>query len=106
MIDGDADDKASESWAEMLLQGCVDGDHRRAGTGRTRTFRLNGESVAAAIPRPRCVYVRRPVKPLQASVRRPLCNLRAQYFAANVDREQAAAPGRDHDVAYRVETPA
>jgi len=74
-----------ESWNEMLLQGCVDGEYRRAGTGRTLAARLDGESVATSISCLRCVYVRRPVDPLQPPVRWSLCNSRTQYFARNID---------------------
>ena len=56
----------------LLLQGCVDGDYRRAGTKRTFARRLNRESIAASISSVRLVDVRSPVDPLQPAMRRPL----------------------------------
>ena len=55
-----------------LLQGCVDGNYRGAGTIRTLTCRPNGESIATPKSGCRSVYVRRPVYPLQPPVPRPL----------------------------------
>lgn len=88
-----------------LLHGRIDGDHRRAGTIRTLACRPNGESIATAISGPRSVYVRRPVQPLQPSVRWPLCNTRTQYLAPDRERKQATLPGSDVNVSNRVSAP-
>ena len=54
--------------------------------------RLDGESVATSISCLRCVYVRRPVDPLQPPVRWSLCNSRTQYFARNIDGNKQLPP--------------
>jgi len=88
-----------------LLQGCVDSDYGCAGTIWSFAGSPNREGIATAISGPGCVYVGSSVDPLQSPVRRPLCDVRAQNFAPDVEREQATSSRVEHDITDRVNAP-
>src|SRR5262245_60893252 len=88
-----------------LLDRRVDGDDRAAGRRRSLARRLDRETVAALVAGLRLVLVGRDAEFLQLAARRLLRDLRAGDGAAQLDRELAALPGRDAEVAGRVLAP-